>query len=327
MTITRQFKPYPRGLTLIELMIAIVVSSILMLGIVQVFSLNKRIYGAQDDAARMQESGRYAFNLLMQDLRRAGYYGGNANIDDITGTSGLVTPANTCTANNTWARMLQRPVIGLDDTNAGYTGCIPDADYTQGDILVTRYTSGLPTTTFDNNRVYVRSSMFEGRLFLGSAEADASNQVSEIPNAAFELLANAYYVGPSDQTCRFNDSAGNAIPVPALWREVLDASATPVAEVVANGIEHLQIQYGIDTDDDIAVNQYFDADAISNDTTVTPNWSQVVAVRLWVLARAECPTADYTNTNTYTMGDITYDPDPDDSFKRQLYSTTVALRN
>ena len=73
MSITRKFKPYPRGLSLIELMIAIVVSSILMLGIVQVFSLNKRIYGAQDDAARMQESGRYAFNLLMQDLRRAGY--------------------------------------------------------------------------------------------------------------------------------------------------------------------------------------------------------------------------------------------------------------
>ena len=321
MTITRQFKPYPRGLSLIELMIAIVVSSILMLGIVQVFSLNKRIYGAQDDAARMQESGRYAFNLLMQDLRRAGYYGGNANIDDITGTSGLVTPANTCPADNTWARMIQRPVIGLDDTNTGYTGCIPDTDYTQGDILVTRYTSGLPSTTFDNNRIYVRSSMFEGRLFLGSAEADAANQVSEIPNAAFELLANAYYIGPSGENCRLNDT----IPVPALLREVLNSSAVPGKEEVASGIEHLQFQYGIDTDDDTAVNQYFDANAISNDITVTPNWSQVVAVRLWVLARAECPTADYTNSNTYVMGDTPYTPN--DNFKRQLYSSTVALRN
>ncbi len=322
MSITRQFKPYPRGLSLIELMIAIVVSSILMLGIVQVFSLNKRIYGAQDDAARMQESGRYAFNLLMQDLRRAGYFGGNANIDDITGTSGLVTPTNTCPANNTWARMLQRPVIGLDDTNADYnTGCIPDADYLRGDILVTRYSSGLPSTTFDNDRIYVRSSMFEGRLFLGSAEANASNQVDEIPNAAFELLANAFYIGPSGLNCRSNDS----IPVPALWREVLNASAVPGKEEVANGIEHLQIQYGIDTDDDNAVNQYFDANAISNDITTTPNWSQVSAVRFWVLARAECPTADYTNSNTYVMGDTNYAPG--DSFKRQLYSTTVALRN
>lgn len=308
-------------------MIAIVVSSILMLGIVQVFSLNKRIYGAQDDAARMQESGRYAFNLLMQDLRRAGYFGGNANIDDITGTSGLVTPTNTCPADNTWVRMIQRPIIGLDDTNAGYTGCIPNADYLRGDILVTRYTTGVPVTSFDTNRLYIRSSMFEGRLFLGSAQADAANQVILTPNAAFELVANAYYVGPSGRNCRFNDSAGNAIPVPALWREVLNASAVPGAEEVANGIEHLQIQYGIDTDDDNAVNQYFDANAISNDITVTPNWSQVSAVRFWILARAECPTADYTNTNTYAMGDITYDPNPDDSFKRQLYSTTVALRN
>ncbi|MDH5395833.1 MAG: prepilin-type N-terminal cleavage/methylation domain-containing protein, partial [Gammaproteobacteria bacterium] len=174
---------YSNGLTLVELMVAMVISGILMLGIVQIFSTNSRSYKVQDENARMQESGRYAFNTLMTDIRRAGYLGGNANIEDITGSLGVATPTRTCdSATTNWGRMIQRGFYGLNDGNTDtdadsqtvdYTGCIPNADYLRGDIIVTRYTKGnaLPAATeaatlaANPNRLYIRNSLFVGRLF------------------------------------------------------------------------------------------------------------------------------------------------------------------
>ncbi len=327
-----------KGLSLVELMVAVAVSAILLLGISEIFRINKKSYNIQDEVSHMQESGRYAFNLLMQDIRRAGYYGGNANTDDITGTEGLSTPAQNClTSDTSWARMLQRNIFGLNDTNndagtgADYTGCIPNTDYLRGDILVTRYAKGENVTTAtmndaaNANRLYVRSSLFVGRLFQGKDQANASNNITETPNATHELAANAYYVGPSGRNCRFNDSNGNAIPIPTLFREVLGSTGLPEKEEVASGVENIQFKYGVDSNGDFSVNRYYNANEISNDDTVSPNWTQVVTVQLWVLVRANCPSSGYTNNKTYVMGDVTYTPN--DSFKRQLYSTTVSIRN
>ena len=163
--------------------------------------------------------------------------------------------------------------------------------------------------------------MFEGRLFIGSAEANATNSVAETPNSVQNLSANAYYIGTTTRTC----NTDNTVPITALYREALNGSGTPAKEEIANSIEHLQVQYGIDDSGDFAVNQYFNANSISNNTATTPNWNQVISVRFWVLARAECPTAGYTNAKTYVMGDQNYIPN--DAFKRQLYSSTVSLRN
>ena len=332
-----------QGLSLVELMVAVVVSSVLMLGISEIFTLNKQSYNVQDENARMQESGRYAFNTLMTDIRRAGYFGGSANTSEMTGSLGITVPNRTCPGGNTnWGRMIERPFYGLDDGNTDtdgdslavdYTGCIPDDDYLRGDIIVTRYTRG---TTVDAtilaanpNRIYVRNSMFSGRVFTGAQFASnvSDNSIDETPNETRELAASAYYVGPSGRNCRFNDAANNPIPIPALQREVLSNTGTPTREEVASGIEQIQFQYGIDSNGDFSVNRYYNADDLSNSDTITPNWTQVVTTRLWVLVRADCPTNGYTNTKTYAMGDITYDPNPDDGFKRQLYSTTVSSRN
>ena len=321
---TLSYNKYFKGVTLVELMISIVISSILVLGIAEIFRTNARSYKTQDDSSRMQESGRFSFNMLMQDLRRVGYYGGNADTANITGTSPIVAATNTCPTDTTWGRMLERRIMGLNDTNAGYA-CIPNADYSQGDIVVMRYTQGSNITALtmaaNPDTLYVRSSMFEGRLFIGSTQANGTNSVAETPNTVQALSSNAYYVGTTTRTC----NTDNTIPITALYRETLSGAGVPVQEEIASSIEHLQVQYGIDTTGDFAVNQYFNANSLSNNTAVTPNWNQVISVRFWVLARAECPTLGYINANTYVMGDQNYAPN--DNFKRQLYSTTVSLRN
>jgi len=67
--------PRQQGLTLIELMVAMVLG-LIVLGAVSVIMLNSsQTYKVQDSVARLQENGRFATLFLTRDLRMAGYFG------------------------------------------------------------------------------------------------------------------------------------------------------------------------------------------------------------------------------------------------------------
>ncbi len=61
------------GLSLIELMVAMALSSFLILGIVQIYIDNKRSYSFQQSQSENLEGSRYALLLLQQELSKAGY--------------------------------------------------------------------------------------------------------------------------------------------------------------------------------------------------------------------------------------------------------------
>ena len=62
--------------------------------------------------------------------------------------------------------------------------------------------------------------------------------------------------------------------------------------------------------------------------TVHIDWEDVVAARVWLLVRAECPETGYTNNNTYAMSE---DYTPADTagrgYRRKLYTSIINLRN
>lgn len=62
-----------RGLSLIELMIALVISSFLILGVTQLYISNKQNYLFQQGQAINQENGRYSLLMLEQQLSKAGF--------------------------------------------------------------------------------------------------------------------------------------------------------------------------------------------------------------------------------------------------------------
>ena len=88
-----------KGMTLIEIMIALVIGSLLMVGAMGLFISNKRIYKEQDDMGRLQENARFAMDILLRDIRMSGYVGcsndastvNNTLTFDNGGTPALVT--------------------------------------------------------------------------------------------------------------------------------------------------------------------------------------------------------------------------------------------
>lgn len=77
-TINKSLHKSPKhvfGVTLVELMIAITISSIVALGIGSVYTSSKRSYKLQEEFSRLQENGRFAMNFIARFVRGAGYYG------------------------------------------------------------------------------------------------------------------------------------------------------------------------------------------------------------------------------------------------------------
>lgn len=62
-----------RGFTLIELMIAMTIGLILMLVIGTVFTSSRQAFRVQEDNARIQESGRFALEIIGRNIKQAGH--------------------------------------------------------------------------------------------------------------------------------------------------------------------------------------------------------------------------------------------------------------
>lgn len=109
------------GVTLVELMISLAISLIVLLAVTSLYVTSKRGYALQDTLARQQENGRFAVEILTQDLRMAGFKkdfrndafiavntadgGGTANdtvaiqYESTTDCLGQATPLNSCRTN------------------------------------------------------------------------------------------------------------------------------------------------------------------------------------------------------------------------------------
>ncbi len=88
-----------RGVTLVELMIAMGLSLLIGLAVIEVFLSQRQLFVAQDEQSRMQENARFVFEQVSRDLRMVGYWG----------CSNKVTIANT-TGNDAYSDLSDKAV-------------------------------------------------------------------------------------------------------------------------------------------------------------------------------------------------------------------------
>jgi type IV pilus assembly protein PilW len=336
MSNTRNERRTQQGLSLVELMVAMSIGLFLLAGAITVFGKTRDLYRTNDAAARLQETARYAMSTIEADLRMANYWGLMSRADLIENGPGLdlasppdVDPAyalpadlsgfaatiNSCGA--MWAVKLPAYVEANDDTY-GFA-CAEFGTYAGGsDQLVVRRAStqviaagALAATA---NQIKLQTSRVQGTLFSGGAlPTGYTATLSETR----PLVAHGYYV----------DQASEQDPaMPSLRRKQLDfvggAPAITDLEIVP-GVEDLQVEFGADLDNDQ------NADYFVQPGTAIPAGDQVVAVRVWLLVRAEQPELGFVDNRTYDYasrtGAAVYTPG--DNFRRVLFSKTIALRN
>ena len=109
---------------------------------------------------------------------------------------------------------------------------------------------------------------------------------------------------------------------PALFQRRLSLNATtvaPLADELVEGVETLQLLYGVDTDGNRSVDQYVTANNVTD-------WSQVVTARAGLLLRSPDEYGTETDVQIYDVNETLFNP-VDDRRLRQLFTTTVAIRN
>ncbi len=78
-----------KGITLIELLVALAISAILVAGIYKTFISQQYTYSAQEQVADVQQNVRIAINQMMRELRMAGYGIDSKFWDEYTGADAL----------------------------------------------------------------------------------------------------------------------------------------------------------------------------------------------------------------------------------------------
>jgi type IV pilus assembly protein PilW len=323
MVVSRRSRARLRGVSLIELMVALTISLVLVAGAIQVYVYSRKHYEDNEGVARLQETARYALSVIEPDIRMANSWGllkGSGFVE--VNPAGFNTDCGINFAGNVMA------TLDGDNNQYGF-GCAADGAgaIATADTLIVRRASVLPTTSTAPHLV-VCSTRTIGRL----VRSDSGTTCPPAPIGQLnDLVLNAYYIGRD---------ADQRPGVPTLRRWALPNTSTSVmteAEIVP-GVEDMQIQYGVDPTGTAGT-----AVRYVNPGQVTAG-SQVVSVRLWLLVRGETPEQDlpaYVTPFVYgdrsamngTTSDLN-DPGaatraylPTDRFRRLLVSRTFQIRN
>jgi len=305
---SRRHRPPSRveGFSLIELMVALTIGLLIIAAMLQNLTVASGSNRTNARVAEFQTNGRFATDFLRRELQHSGFAGLTSTDPKLTGTTG--TAEYGCGPG--FAANIEQPIWGANDTNPLSGSCIPAANYARGDILVVRRAGldSIPSATaLAANTLYFRSEYAQWSVFVGPTRPVGV----QAPVADYLLQTDVYYISP------YTNSSTESPQVPALYRMTLGAGPAMTAQLVASGIENMQVQYAVNT---AAGTRYQDASAVS-----ASDWANVVAVRLWLLARSADTEPGYTNTATYTMGDQVVTVN--DKFQRQLFPLVVQLRN
>jgi type IV pilus assembly protein PilW len=353
------------GFTLIELMVSVVVGMVIVASLALLFANNSRARQEMEKTSQQIENGRYATQALRDDLRLAGYYG-ELNPKTLATPTAVPDPSLTDDASVSAALPLAVQGYHFGKDSASYS-TIPSAVSSlltdrraNTDVLVVRRVStcysGPSTAESSCSSMDTASSKYFQTTLCSTHLTnitDASktfvigtdNTVFTTTNTSVTAYTPTYFAQKDCSTAAVtrafnlhiyyvanNDVSGDGIPTLKMVSLGANSFSSPAA--IAEGIETLQIEYGVDTTGDGAPDSWVTdpaAGAATAAAAVTA-WTQVTAVKIHVLARnAQASNGQFTDTRAYVLGsttssDNTFGP-YNDGYKRHVYTTVARLVN
>lgn len=355
------------GVTLVELMISLLLGLLLTAGIIQVFAGNRVTYAFNDGLSRIQENARFSLDHIAYNARMAGYSGCLSDVaihnnldvpndfrDDIeNGIEGY--EANGTGNNATFVAASADPAPSGNPS--AWTPGLPDELNGRvipgSDVLIVRGVSGVArplVSPFNSPAELVtadphdflpgeilvvsdcqKASIFQLTAVSGSgaavnfAHADTAGFIPGNGLATWDaeqdyglgseigrLQTYAFYVG---------SGAGGRPSLFQLRLARLSGSQSDfVPEELVSGIDTMQVRYGLDADQNGAIEALVAADAIVD-------WTSVASVEVTLLARATEEYGAEVDTAVYAVGGTTRFNPADDRRLRQVFSTTIGVRN
>lgn len=347
-----------RGFSLVEFMIAITIGLFLISGLVYLIAETSRSRAEMERSSRQIENGRYALDRIAEDLRHAGFYSEFFRLP-MSGETGFpATAAEAAPCGTTKAELVAGLPLGVQAYDgvanwislpAEISACVPEQDYLPNtDILVVRRasTSTIAKTSpaLVADQYYIQAAPQEYKFDLGSDVAaftltrPSANTTATVDAPLRAYVVRIYFVSKcnvpaSGTTCNgVSDDGGT--PIPTL--KLLELGPGPAFQklAIAEGIEHLQFDFGIDDPvfcGGAAAVADGVADCVVRCDSVTPcstaAWSNVVSVQVNLVARNTETSPGYADDKIYSLGLAGYTTATNDRYRRHAYSTFVRLNN
>jgi type IV pilus assembly protein PilW len=175
-------------------------------------------------------------------------------------------------------------------------------------------------TGLQANTTYIVTNNVVGLVIDGSGTAPDIMPGGDVPGGvAWPYLFEAYYVRDPDPSSE--DDA------PTLARKVLSwngAAMQVVTEDLVQGVENMQVEIGLDSDNDSEVDTYTDVSGMTS-----ADWANVGSVDAYLLVRTRNKDPQYTDTKTYHLGGDNFMTPVAavQQYRRTMVSTQASLRN
>ena len=349
----KRHSTFERGLSMVELLVALTIGSLLIVGALFVYSQSRTTHTLSETVARVQENARFVLAVLEPDVQLAGNYGYSNQTSNLRYSDGTYVtdmklgdgkfgsgPAAEHACGDNFALDLMKTVQGVEnDYGLACDAFSKDGDpgaVVGSDTLIIRRASTTASLVPNGKKLQLVANRMNpiNQVIFSGATSPLPTKTGLVDIR--DLMANVYYVSKDS-----NDLAG----YPSLRRKSLqvdpaDNTLKMMDEEIMAGVEDLQVQFGIDMGadsdgdgiaDDIDGNGV--ADLVNGQASryVNPNdaasakFGQIVSVRLWVRLRAEQGEVGFNNQTHYLYG--TTDFTANDNIRRIVATRTFFLRN
>ncbi|MGL4895620.1 MAG: PilW family protein [Shewanella sp.] len=308
---------HQHGLSLVELMVAMVIGLFLTAGVFTMFSMSSSNVTTTSQFNQLQENGRIALAILERDLSQLAFMGDMTGTDFVLGTNTTVTvPAlvddcvgggtnNATLPNNAPAHF--RRLWGYEQgVSSTVLACLTGVK-ANTDVLQMKRLLGPALAAPSGNQIFVATNASQAIFFTGSTTPAMANP------RHWEYQHHVYFIA--------NDAAG----IPILRRKTLTDTGMNNDEQLVEGIENLRVLYGFDNDGDGTPDAFLPAQQVTDAMWDNQGFQRLVALKVYVLVRSAQADPSYTNESQYRLGDKTITIK--DRFRRKVMSTTIVLEN
>ena len=347
------------GLSLVELLISVTLGLLLLSGFTALLVQTKRSSKQNQSLQGLQDQARFALGNISRDLSMAGFWGGMmlpSQIQISPAAAAALPAGQDCgvSAADGWA--LDAQTGGrLDFFNATSTtdassqfNCLEDVRKGSDAFGVRRVAgeitarnTGCAPVSLRANNFYLKTNGDAGSIIwlpgITSYEPCTAPDPSAGAMSFFKWLPRIYYLREYAHTAPSGGSGGDRIPT--LCRRELQHTAAPKMEeeCLAEGVEDLQIVWGVDQVQDGVADLY-------TSTPAAADLARAVSAQVFLLVRSTGADLNYEDDKTYEYADRTgednwvrpADGDGEDGYEenqrsvhfyRQLFSTTIKIRN
>ena len=296
---------HQHGLTLVELMVSLVLTSLVTLAATALYSITISSYKTVDAGQELQDSGRFALEVIGQAARMAGYQNYAQRDGSGRDNSRRFAPTTFPT------------VRGFNNAKVGTPGTITDDGATNnGGVNL----SDTLAFRFHGSSLATDASKPDGSMI------DCQGVAQNYPLSGDDVALSLFWVK--------TDSSGEPALECISRGSPAATSLTRNTQPIIKGVETFQVMYGLDTTGDSVAKQWVSGQSVTN-------WQQVVAVRVGLVIRGDVGSSQASSataaendlyplgkafTGTSTEAGLKFTA-PNDGRLRRVFNATFKLRN